>query len=83
LSVAGVALCACGPFACFFAGLAVGFAGVAGCESGGVVVTALPVSFAERVARKAAAQSAMPSKAMSTGRGRVITAAIGTGAVPV
>src|SRR4051812_27921281 len=57
-------------------GLAAGFRGlVAGgaCGCGVTVVTALFVSLAERVARKAAAQSATPSRAMSTGRGRVIT----------
>src|SRR3954454_12111959 len=44
---------------------------MAGAGTGGVVPT--EVSLAERVARKAAAHSATPSRAMSTGRGRVIT----------
>src|SRR3954451_22399505 len=72
---AGVALWVLAPCAAV-AGLAAGFAAlwtgpVCGC--GVTVVTALFVSLAERVARKAAAQSATPSRAMSTGRGRVIT----------
>src|SRR4051795_9336609 len=71
--VAGTDLCALAA-ACLFA--LAGLAGVCltiglGCD--GSEVTVLPVSFAERVARKAAAHSASPRIAMSTGRGRVIT----------
>src|SRR3954468_9938523 len=74
LCCAGVALWAFGLLACgLAAGCVAGFDGVAVCGVGGAVVTTLPVSLAERVARKAAAQSARPRRAMSTGRGRVIT----------
>src|SRR4051812_46475328 len=72
LGCAGTALCALAAALPGPAGLGAGcFTIGVGCT--GTEVTALPVSFAERVARKAAAHSASPRMAMSTGRGRVIT----------